>query len=200
MSIRLRFFPLLAVVVLAASGCAAGVQGPFVWAATLAPEPERQVYRVSEGDELRLQVWDNEPLSVTARVRSDGTFVVPLIGQLRVAGLTADSVARMVESRLTQAQLVISPRVTVIADETVAVSVLGKVARAGTYPLGTARGVADALAAAGGLSEFAREDQLFVLRQMPTPTRIRFRFRELFDPTNTASRFRLRSGDVVFVD
>jgi len=200
MSVTLRLSLLLTTVALVATGCASSMQGPFVWASALPPEPAQQTYRIQVGDELRLRVWDNEPLSVTARVRSDGTFVVPLLGELAVAGRPADSVARMVETRLGQAQLVINPRVTVIVDETVAVSVLGKVTRAGSYPLGAARSVADALAAAGGLTEFAREDQIFVLRQTPEPQRIRFRFRELFDPTNPSSRFRLRAGDVVLVD
>jgi polysaccharide export outer membrane protein len=60
--------------------------------------------------------------------------------------------------------------------------------------------VADALAAAGGLTEFAHKDRIYVLRRQPTPVRIRFQFNQLFEQGNLAARFTLRPGDVVLVD
>lgn len=188
-------------VLLLATGCAsANVQGPYVWASQLAAEPERQVYRVQPGDMLSVQVWSNDALSVKARVRSDGKFTVPLVGDIAVAGDAPDVIAANVQRELTNGKIVLNPRVTVMVDEDVTVSVLGKVTRAGSYPLLSARGVADALAAAGGLSEFAHRDQIYVLRRVPQAQRIRFRFGALFDQNDPSSRFRLRSGDVILVD
>ena len=191
----------LAALVMGTVGCAsANVQGPYVWASALAAEPERQTYRVQPGDMLSVQVYSNEAMSVKARVRSDGKFTVPLIGDIAVAGDAPDVIAANVQRELANGKIVLNPRVTVMVDEDVTVSVLGKVTRAGSYPLLSARGVADALAAAGGLNEFAHRDQIYVVRRVPQQQRIRFRFSALFDQNDPSSRFRLRSGDVVLVE
>jgi polysaccharide biosynthesis/export protein len=183
------------------AGCrASSVQGPYVWASQIAPEPERMAYRIQAGDQLAVQVWSNEALSVKARVRSDGKFTVPLLGEIAVVGQTPEGLADLVQQGLTTAKIVLNPRVTVIVDEEVTVSVLGKVTRAGSYPLTGARGVADALAAAGGLTEFAHRDRIYVLRRIPEPQRIRFTFGSLFDQSDPSARFKLRSGDVILVD
>jgi polysaccharide biosynthesis/export protein len=202
MSLSTRFHPILMSLLLlpALSGCRTAMRGPYVEASRLPVESEVEQLRIQVGDALSVRVWNNEPLSVEARVRSDGKFTVPLVGEIDVVGQTPEAIARRVETSLSEAQLVLNPRVTVMLDESVAVSVLGKVVRAGSYSLVAARGVADALAAAGGLSEFARPDHIYVLRRLPTPQRIRFRFHDLFNQADASSRFRLRSGDVLLVD
>jgi polysaccharide export outer membrane protein len=80
------------------------------------------------------------------------------------------------------------------------VAILGAVARPGTYTLDRSNGVADALASAGGLTEFAHKDRIFVLRRTPTPARIRFTLAALTDSIGPAALFRLRSGDVVVAE
>ncbi|MCC6241744.1 MAG: polysaccharide biosynthesis/export family protein [Gemmatimonadaceae bacterium] len=198
---RVRRMVGLAVLALGASACrSTAVQGPYVWASTIAPEPARAAYLIQAGDQLSVQVWSNEALSVKARVRSDGKFTVPLLGEIPVIGQSPESLAASVQQKLADAKIVLSPRVTVIVDEEVTVSVLGKVTRAGSYPLTGARGVADALAAAGGLTEFAHRDRIYVLRRIPEPQRIRFTFGSLFDQSDPSARFKLRSGDVILVD
>ena len=196
-----RFLAVLSVVTIGASACrSASVQGPYVWASQLAPEPEKAAYRIQAGDQLSVQVWSNEALSVKARVRSDGKFTVPLLGEIAVVGQTPEGLSASVQRDLAAAKIVLNPRVTVIVDEEVTVSVLGKVTRAGSYPITGARGVADALAAAGGLTEFAHRDRIYVLRRIPEPQRIRFTFGSLFDQSDPSARFKLRSGDVILVD
>jgi polysaccharide biosynthesis/export protein len=185
------------------AACSSGAGGPYVWASQFAPTAEPVTgYRIQAGDLLHLQVWSNEPLSVKARVRSDGKFAVPLVGELAVVGESPDDVAKRVERQLTADKIVLSPRVTLIVEEAtpLTIAVLGKVTRSGSYPLTGEKGVADALAAAGGLTEFAHKDRIYVLRRQPTPVRIRFQFNQLFEQGNLAARFTLRPGDVVLVD
>ena len=95
--------------------------------------------------------------------------------------------------------LVLNPRVNVLVEEShpVRVSVLGAVARAGAYVVDPGAGVADALANAGGLTEFAHRDRIYVLRRAPTAIRIRFTFDELTRGTGRSALFRLQQGDVV---
>jgi polysaccharide export outer membrane protein len=199
---RLRHSVLL-VLPLLLSACASGaVHGPYVWASRLAPEPVETLYQIRAGDDVAITVWGNDALTVKARVRSDGQISMPLLGELKAVDHSASTLGTAIERALTAGRFVNAPRVTVQVEEQVSVSVLGKVVRAGAYPLAlaTGRSVADALAAAGGLTEFAHKDRIYVLRRTPTLQQIRFRFSGLLDPTDAAARFRLRSGDVVLVD
>lgn len=176
--------------------------GRYVWADRYAPPASEAQYTVAPGDLLNVQVWDNEKLSARARVRGDGRVSLPLLDDVPVAGRTPVQVARDVEQRLRQAELVLAPRVNVSLDEAkpVAVSVLGKVARAGSYTLAEGSGVAEALASAGGLNDFADRDRIFVLRRAPAPVRIRFTFGALTGRSSQAALFRLRGGDVVVAE
>jgi polysaccharide export outer membrane protein len=65
------------------------------------------------------------------------------------------------------------------------------------YTLDNNAGVAEALASAGGLTEFAHRDQIFVIRRNPTPVRIRFTYSALAEARGQAATFRLKPGDVV---
>lgn len=192
---------LLAIALLTTGACASG-PGQYVWADRYTVPASDAEYRVAPGDLLTVQVWDNDKLSARARVRADGQVALPLLNDVPVAGQTPSQVARDLEQRLRTANLVLAPRVNVSLDEVrpVTVSVLGKVARAGSFPLPEGSGVAEALASAGGLTEFAHRDRIFVLRRTPQPVRIRFTFDALTGHGTPAALFRLRSGDVVVAE
>ncbi len=192
---------------LALAGACASSPGRFVWIDSYAPPAAEAGYVVAPGDLLNVRVWDNDKLSTKTRVRADGRVSVPLLDDVPVAGRAPAAVARDLERRLRQAQLVVAPRVDVALDENsqVSVSVLGKVARVGAFALPVGSGVAEALATAGGLTEFARRDRIFVLRRAPgpgasEPVRIRFTFGAVTGKSSTAALFRLRSGDVVVAE
>jgi polysaccharide export outer membrane protein len=63
-----------------------------------------------------------------------------------------------------------------------------------------AAGLLQLLAMAGGVTEFAHSDRIFVVRQSSSPSRIRFRYQSLIHADGLATRFRLQSGDVVVVE
>jgi polysaccharide biosynthesis/export protein len=176
----------------------------FIWAPDyVAREPGAvdATTRIGVGDLVSVQVFDNERMSAKGRVRGDGKMSIPLINDIVLEGRTPAQAAQDVERALREANLVLRPRVNVVIDEVqpVRVAVLGAVTKAGTYPLDPGAGVAEALAAAGGLNEFAHKDRIYVLRKVPKPVRIRFTFASLTD-TGPSSAFRLRQGDVVVVE
>ncbi|MEP7347225.1 MAG: polysaccharide biosynthesis/export family protein [Gemmatimonadaceae bacterium] len=193
--------PILSITLLAASACSS-VQGGYVWANAFPALAPVNRYTVQRGDLLSVQVWDNEKLSARGRVRSDGRISLPLLNDVEVAGKTAEAISMEVQRRLTDDNLMLKPRVTVLVEETppMTVSVLGKVSRAGTFELAQGAGVAEALAGAGGLTEFAHQDRIFVLRKSPELVRVRFTFKSLTDLTGKAVLFRLLPGDVVVVE
>lgn len=96
----------------------------------------------------------------------------------------------------------VSPKVIVNLDELqpIAISVVGEVARPGALTLEPGAGVLQALAGAGGLTDYASDDRIFVLRKTPTSRRIRFSYRGLTRNDSRASAFCLQAGDVVVAE
>jgi polysaccharide biosynthesis/export protein len=195
-----RIAPLFLLLALSLAGCATGNQGDFVWANDYKAPPTAldEGYTVGAGDMLNIQVWDNDKLSTRGRVRTDGKISMPLLNEIVVVGKPPTQVAREIEKQLRDANLVMNARVSVLVEDVqgVKVSVLGRVTHPGTYPMEPGAGVAEAIASAGGLTDFANEDQIFVLRRTPQQIRIRFTFGEL-TAKGPAAMFRLRNGDVV---
>jgi polysaccharide export outer membrane protein len=139
-----------------------------------------------------------EAISTKERVRSDGKVSIPFVGDVVARGKTPAVVAKEVEMALRS--FINAPSVTVTVEEfqPITVSVVGEVTKAATVPLDRDAGVLQAIANAGGLTENANRDAIFVLRELPTPQRIRFTYDLLTQ--NPGLRFRLRTGDVVVVE
>lgn len=185
-----------------AGGCASTSTAPYVWADEWPePPPAEGEYIIGPGDALNVQVWEQEKMSAVVRVRSDGKVSLPFLNDVPAAGLTPVALARDLEARLKP--FIVTPRVLVAVDEALplSVSVLGQVGTPGLHSLSPGAGVAQALAAAGGLKDFAKKDRIFVLRtQDNNPQRIRMTWDAITAGLGVAGRFRLRAGDVVVVE
>jgi polysaccharide export outer membrane protein len=149
-----------------------------------------------------VQVFNHPEFSGRSRVREDGNVSIPLVGDLQAAGQTGAELARAVEQQLGVRSLVVAARATVALEERapLRVSLLGEVARPGLFALDPGAGVAEALASAGGLTEFAHRDRIYIVRRTPTPMRIRLRYRDLSGESAKAAMFRLRPNDVIVVE
>ncbi len=191
--------PLLALVLaLAASGCA--TDGKFVWVDELDREALTSApYIVTPGDRLLVNVWNQPPLSGEVLVRPDGNITLPLVGDVPVAGTTPQQVADAIAKKLSG--LVVEPHVAVSLAGTrpPTVSVLGEVRNAGSFELRPGEGVLEILARAGGLSEFARKDAIFVVRRRHE-LRVRFDYARLSRGVGASAAFQLQDGDVVVVE
>jgi polysaccharide export outer membrane protein len=177
-------------------------QGGFVWVDNYTPSRGTPAgYVAGVGDLLNVQVFDNDKLSTRTRVRSDGSISLPLLSDVPVLGKTPARIAQEIEILLKERNLILDPHVNVVVDELkpVNVSVLGAVNHAGRFSLEPGAGLAEALASAGGLSEFAHKDRIFVSRNTPERVRIRFNFDALSSPTGRAALFRLQDGDLIMV-
>jgi polysaccharide biosynthesis/export protein len=189
-------------VVASISACAPAIEAPFVWVYEWRePGPaSKGEYVVNVGDLLNVLVWDQEKMSARVRVRSDGNVSLPFLDDVPAAGMTPVALARSLEDRLKQ--FIVTPQVTVVIDEAkpLSISVLGQVEQPGLYHLDPGAGIAQALAAAGGLKDFARRDRIYLLRTTDGTTRIRMTYQDVTAKTGRASSLRLRSGDVVVVE
>ena len=199
-----QWSPLRALVlalVVGVSGC--GSVGAYVWV----DEAPDALFRsapglfIRSGDMVSIKVFGQEPLSVRMKVRSDGVVTMPLIGNVVVAGKDTEAVAKEVAQRFQP--FVTAANVVVVDEESnVHIVALGELRRTGTILLenGDTR-LSTAIGNAGGLTEFASESQIFVLRSDSTGTyRIRFQYQDIIRGVGRAAIFRLHEGDQIVAE
>jgi polysaccharide export outer membrane protein len=205
-SSRRRLTLTIAATLLLLAGCAAG--GDYVRVESFAPARAAPPgpYLIAEGDLLSIRVYGQEGLSKSVRVRSDGKISLPFVNEQQAAHLTPATLAALLQASLKT--FLVNPVVAVSLEERHAsqVSVLGAVTLPGLYPLRPGTGVLQAVALAGGLTRFADQDAIYVLRaNLDRPsrgdvTRIRFGWKALVSGGGPAATFSLVEGDVVFAE
>lgn len=192
---------LLASVLALLLGLACRPTQPFVWASSLPAEkasPKPTDEPLHRGDTVAVVVEAQEPLNVTPTVTSDGYLVLPLVGAVPAEGrIPAELGAELTKL---YARTIAEPRVSVIVvARRIEVAVIGEVENTGKFVLDSRDGIVSAIAAAGGLTEFADADSIYVVRATQ-PERIRFRMSDLVRGGDSATSFRLRDGDLVVVE
>ena len=121
-------------------------------------------FRLGPDDVLEVFVYKEQELSTTVVVRPDGKISLPLIGELPVNGKTAIDLQKEIAQRLKQ--FVSEPTVNVIVKEvnSAKVSVIGEVKTPGMYKIKDHATVLDAVALAGGFTEYAKRDRVKLIR------------------------------------
>jgi len=185
---------------LALAACAG--TGTYVWVQDLPPaaRPHPGPARVAPGDLLAVQVWNSAQMDSRQRVREDGTIALFFAEDLQVEGLTTVQVAQAIAERLDG--ILVAPRINVVLEEAAAemVSVIGEVSRPGRYAVRQAPTILAALSQAGGLTEFARRDRIYILRSGTEAQRVRVTYEQLTQGVDATHGFRLHPGDVVIVE
>ena len=163
-------------------------------------EMAREEYRIGPEDTLQISVWKNEPMSKTVPVRPDGMISLPLLHDIKVAGLTARELRDLLVQKL--GDYMPTPEVAVIVTEvrSYKVSVIGEVARPARYELKSWATVLDVLALAGGLNEYAARHRIVVLRPDGSGMkRIPFNYNKVISGKDDHENFYLKQGDIVLV-
>lgn len=196
---------LVAALTLAVSMAGCAGPGQFVWVAEYRdPKPApANAYVLSAGDVLQVSVYNQEGMSARAKIRTDGKISLPFLNDVQAEGYTPNVLAEQLAVRLKD--FVNKPVVTVSVEEqrSLKLAVIGEVKNPGMLELPPGAGVLQALATAGGLSETAHSDRIFVIRhdtETNQHTRVRFSYRSLIQAEPTAASFRLRAGDQVVIE
>jgi len=125
--------------------------------------------------------------------------VLPVVGSIPAANKTPTELANAIAVRL--ATVIQTPIVAVVIERRrTVISVIGEVRTPNRYELEPREGVMQVLARAGGLTAFADEDAIFVIRRDPQPSRIRFRYRDLATGDRSSCAFELIDGDTILVE
>ena len=167
----------------------------------LAAEPPPAGYRLQAGDIVAVSVWQEPGLEQLVLVRPDGGISFPLAGDLEAAGATIDELSQRLRERLRK--YISDPVVTVTLQEIPGnrVYVLGRVNKPGDFPLVTRDvTVIQALAMAGGLTPFADEKKIQVLRTIDGKQQsIPFDYKRIRRGQGLEQNIPLRAGDVILV-
>ena len=110
--------------------------------------------RLGVGDVVRVSVFQQPDLTLETRVADNGTISMPLVGPVKIAGMSTTAAAAQIADALKRGKYLNNPQVNVALTtlRSRQVSVLGQVARPGRYPLeDTSSNLADVIAAAGGV-------------------------------------------------
>jgi len=158
-------FSIFLVLILAISGCFGGSPVQTQVVTRPADPADPGPYKIGRDDILDVFVWKDKQLSGRITVASDGTVTLPLIGQAEAAGLTAKELQTDLTTRY--ARYVHDPKVTVeVFDPASRVFyVLGEVSKPGMYKLMSGEVLSQALAAAGGPTEYANLRRIKIVRR-----------------------------------
>jgi len=157
-------------------------------------------YVIGPEDVLSIVFWREKDLSVDAAVRPDGMITVPLVNDLRAAGLTPDQLREQL--RIAAGKFVEDPTVTVVvkAINSRKVFITGMVSRPGQYPLGGPTTVMQLIALAGGLQEYADNRKILIMRtEGGEPVAKRFNYQDVLNGKNLKQNIELLPGDTIVV-
>lgn len=156
-------------------------------------------YRLGPEDHLRISVWDNKELTLDLVIRPDGKISMPLIQDVVAEGLTAPQLASDIKNKLSA--FIVNPEVSVIVLQVNSPKyyIMGSVVRPGTYPLREEISVLQALALAGGFTQFASPKKIKLVRNTGGKQQIRkINYYDMIEDGG-AGNYILRPADTIVV-
>lgn len=158
-------------------------------------------YTIGPEDVLAVVFWRDTELSAEAVVRPDGKVTLPLLNDIPAAGLTPEELrAKIIDEA---SRFLAEPNATVVIKQMNSrkVFITGEVEKPGAYPLNAPMRVLQLIALAGGLKEFAKRDEIFIVRfdrgqQVAYP----FHYQSvLLDRRRLGQNIELKPGDTIVV-
>jgi polysaccharide export outer membrane protein len=164
--------------------------------ASPAPPDNLPEYKIGSGDVLHIFVWKEPDLTQNATVRIDGRITVPLLGDMIVNGKTSAALGAEITTQL--GRFVESPLVTVVVQQAVSARffMLGEVKNPGPHPLAANLSIVQALALAGGFQQFAKKDEILLIRGSQAT---KVNYDKLQDGSDLGQNLILEAGDTVVV-
>jgi polysaccharide biosynthesis/export protein len=131
--------------------------------------PDQTDLAIGPGDLLDLSVYHVPELILKVRVETNGTVSLPLLGDIKLAGLSIRDAEKLIASSLIQHQFVLQPEVSVFVEESAAlgITVYGEVATPGRYQLRGPRKLYDVLSEAGSITSKAGR-KVTIIHAAPT--------------------------------
>lgn len=165
------------------------------------PAPVGEEYVLGVEDKLSISVWKEPDLLKTVTVRPDGKITFPLVGDVQAAGRTARQLTDDLAKALTR--FIKEPVVTVVVEEinNFKVFVLGEVTTQGALTLRRRTRLVEAIALAGGMSQYADKSNVLLMRfEDGKEIRTRIDYRKVVSGERPESNVYLKPGDTIIVN
>lgn len=180
------------------------ITGMSVWLALLAGPVLAQLadYTLAPGDSIRVQVFQNPDLSLETRISETGTVSYPLIGLVRLGGLSVGAAEKAIADALKAGAFLQNPQVTVLLTQARGsqVSVLGQVNRPGRFVIENANTrLSDMLANAGGATQGGDDVAIVSGSRDGKPFRKLIDVPSLFLQDRSNDDILMQGGDVIYV-
>jgi len=192
---------LLLMLVLVTATQTPGADPPIQNAPGQRPDADLPTYRIGPGDVLQIDVWKEPDASnPSVTVRPDGRVSLAMLGELRVAGLTPAELQAILIEKF--GALIRDARVTVTVRDANSqkVYVIGEVRREGAVRMVGPMTVLQALAEAGGISDYAKRKQIYILRVVDgRQMRLPFDYEAVVKGQKVGQNVTLLPGDTVVV-
>ena len=157
-------------------------------------------YRFGPEDVVEIIVWKNPDLTREVTVRPDGKISLPLVGDVHAAGFTAEELSAAITQEL-NGYYKEQPEVSAIVKQVNSsfIYVLGEVESQGKFELRNGTTLLQAIALAGGFSEFASRNELIVRRKMADGEEVTLGFRYKDIIAGREKNIELKPGDTIVV-
>jgi len=181
---------------------------PDVEQEALPKEEDFGTYIMCPGDKVQINVMGYDDIfgdaTLTSKrgellVRPDGKLMLPLIGDVKMAGKSVEQNVKEITQRFSE--YLVDPQVTINITQlgTTRVYVFGEIKSQGMFELSKSHNLIDALGAAGGFTAKSRKNCVYVLRKNHPDFVLKVNMLELFRKNDTTCNPMLREGDVVYI-
>ena len=157
-------------------------------------------YVIGPGDILAVNIWKEPELSKESAVRLDGKISLPLVNDVKAAGLTCAELRERLIGRYKNYVEIPEVSVTIVESRSKKVYVLGKINQPGEYTLQKDMTIVQALSLAGGLDEWANRSDIRLIREIDgTEKTFRVDYDAIVSGQDLSQNIQLRPDDTIFL-
>lgn len=160
-------------------------------------------YRLGPKDVIQVDFFEAPDMSGKLTVLPDGNINLPLLGKVRVAGMTSDQVARTIKETALEKRILNNPEVnvTLLEVQSRSIKIFGAVGKAGQYFLKANQRLLDIVAEAGGVDFGKDSTKIFVLRKVDPSSKlaIEINLNDLIQGKDPTSNLLLRDEDIIYI-
>lgn len=179
----------------------------FICGAFLAKAEDDSAYRLFARDVIKMVVFGEPDMAIQLRISGIGTINAPLIGDIKIAGLTLAEAQSQLEKAYVDAEIFIRPQITLQVAEysKKEISILGQIGRQGKIelPVESVRiNIVNAVSLAGGFTRIARADAVRVTRKLFAEEEeqvFTINVEQMIAGKSKEPPFYIYPGDVIFV-